>query len=100
MASVSHSPFPHFIKHYFWWCFRLLIKNGNNIDSPPVYDSYEVEYLPNEGVVSTGRHLFVEFTTDGTVTSTGAAIRYEGTDAMRVSVSHVCVDYINLIELY
>uniref|UniRef100_A0A4W5K911 Seizure related 6 homolog n=1 Tax=Hucho hucho TaxID=62062 RepID=A0A4W5K911_9TELE len=56
---------------------RLLIKNGNNIDSPPVYDSYEVEYLPNEGVVSTGRHLFVEFTTDGAVTSTGAAIRYE-----------------------
>ena len=59
-------------------CFRLLIKNGNNIDSPPVYDSYEVEYLPNEGVVSSGRHLFVEFTTDGTVTSTGAAVRYEG----------------------
>lgn len=58
--------------------FRLLIKNGNNIDSPPVYDSYEVEYLPNEGVLSTGRHLFVEFTTDGTLTSTGAAIRYEG----------------------
>uniref|UniRef100_A0A8C7KP71 Seizure related 6 homolog n=1 Tax=Oncorhynchus kisutch TaxID=8019 RepID=A0A8C7KP71_ONCKI len=56
---------------------RLLIKNGNNIDSPLVYDSYEVEYLPNEGVVSTGRYLFVEFTTDGTVTSTGAAIRYE-----------------------
>lgn len=58
--------------------FRLLIKNGNNIDSPPVYDSYEVEYLPNEGVLSTGRHLFVEFTTDGSMTSTGAAIRYEG----------------------
>ncbi|XP_071781512.2 seizure protein 6 homolog [Centroberyx gerrardi] len=56
---------------------RLLIKNGNNIDSPPVYDSYEVEYLPNEGVLSTGRYLFVEFTTDGTITSTGAAIRYE-----------------------
>ncbi|XP_030009684.1 seizure protein 6-like isoform X2 [Sphaeramia orbicularis] len=56
---------------------RLLIKNGNNIDSPPVYDSYEVEYLPNEGVTSTGRYLFVEFTTDGTLTSTGAAIRYE-----------------------
>uniref|UniRef100_A0A3Q2Q6X7 Seizure related 6 homolog n=1 Tax=Fundulus heteroclitus TaxID=8078 RepID=A0A3Q2Q6X7_FUNHE len=55
----------------------LLIKNGNNIDSPPVYDSYEVEYLPNEGVLSTGRYLFVEFTTDGTMTSTGAAIRYE-----------------------
>ncbi|XP_068456327.1 seizure protein 6 homolog isoform X2 [Clinocottus analis] len=56
---------------------RLLIKNGNNIDSPPVYDSYEVEYLPNEGVLSTGRYLFIEFTTDGTVTSTGAAVRYE-----------------------
>ncbi|XP_029028869.1 seizure protein 6-like isoform X2 [Betta splendens] len=56
---------------------RLLIKNGNNIDSPPVYDSYEVEYLPNEGVLSTGRYLFLEFTTDGTVTSTGAAVRYE-----------------------
>ncbi|XP_022601802.1 seizure protein 6 homolog [Seriola dumerili] len=56
---------------------RLMIKNGNNIDSPPVYDSYEVEYLPNEGVLSTGRYLFIEFTTDGTVTSTGAAIRYE-----------------------
>ncbi|XP_034034667.1 seizure protein 6 homolog [Thalassophryne amazonica] len=56
---------------------RLLIKNGNNIDSPPVYDSYEVEYLPNEGVLSTGRYLFVEFTTDGTMTSTGTAIRYE-----------------------
>ncbi|KAM6907064.1 seizure protein 6 homolog [Xenentodon cancila] len=56
---------------------RLLIKNGNNIDSAPVYDSYEVEYLPNEGVLSTGRYLFVEFTSDGTMTSTGAAIRYE-----------------------
>uniref|UniRef100_A0A3B4B5H6 Uncharacterized protein n=1 Tax=Periophthalmus magnuspinnatus TaxID=409849 RepID=A0A3B4B5H6_9GOBI len=41
---------------------RLLIKNGNNIDSPPIYDSYEVEYLPNEGLLSTGLtliHLFV-----------------------------------------
>ncbi|XP_030648155.1 seizure protein 6 [Chanos chanos] len=56
---------------------RLLIKDGNNIDAPPVYDSYEVEYLPNEGVQSTGRHLFVEFTTDSSVTCTGAAIRYE-----------------------
>ncbi|KAM9846370.1 seizure protein 6 homolog [Aulostomus maculatus] len=56
---------------------RLLIKDGNNIDSPPVYDSYEVEYLPNEGVLSTGRYLFIEFTTDGTLTSTGAAVRYE-----------------------
>lgn len=65
--------------------FRLLIKNGNNIDSPPVYDSYEVEYLPNEGVLSTGRYLFVEFTTDGTMTSTGAAIRYEGRLIMHIA---------------
>lgn len=43
-----------------------------------MYDSYEVEYLPNEGVLSTGRYLFIEFTTDATMTSTGAAIRYEG----------------------
>ncbi|XP_066519890.1 seizure protein 6 homolog isoform X2 [Hoplias malabaricus] len=56
---------------------RLLIKNGNNIDSATLYDSYEVEYLPNEGIVSTSRHLFIEFTTDGSGTNTGAAIRYE-----------------------
>ncbi|XP_063060309.1 seizure protein 6 [Engraulis encrasicolus] len=56
---------------------RLLIKNGNNIDSAVVYDSFEVEYLPSEGVLSSGRHLFVEFTTDATGTCTGAAIRYE-----------------------
>ncbi|KAJ3589692.1 hypothetical protein NHX12_010535 [Muraenolepis orangiensis] len=41
-------------------------------------DTLLVENLPNEGVMSTGRHLFVEFTSDGTLTSTGAAIRYEG----------------------
>lgn len=74
------------------FCFvflhRLLIKNGNNIDSPPVYDSYEVEYLPNEGVVSTGRHLFIEFTTDETGTCTGAAIRYEGTNCSLLSNLH------------
>ncbi|CDQ82251.1 unnamed protein product [Oncorhynchus mykiss] len=57
---------------------RLLIKNGKNIDSPPMYDSYEVEYLPNEGLVSTSRPLFIELTTDGTGTSTGIAIRYQG----------------------
>lgn len=60
--------------------FRLLIKNGNNIDSLTLYDSYEVEYLPNEGIVSTSRYLFIEFTTDGSGTNTGAAIRYEGMD--------------------
>ncbi|KTG48020.1 hypothetical protein cypCar_00018690, partial [Cyprinus carpio] len=37
----------------------------------------QVEYLPTEGVTSTGRHLFVEFTSDETGTCTGAAIRYE-----------------------
>ncbi|XP_051542291.1 seizure protein 6-like isoform X2 [Myxocyprinus asiaticus] len=56
---------------------RLLIKDGSNIDSPPLYDSYAVEYLPTEGVTSTARHLFVEFTSDETGTCTGAAIRYE-----------------------
>ncbi|XP_010868993.4 seizure protein 6 homolog isoform X2 [Esox lucius] len=56
---------------------RLLLKNGNNIDSPPLYDSYEVEYLPNEGLVSISRHLFIELTTDGAGTSTGVAIRYQ-----------------------
>ncbi len=58
---------------------RLLIKDGSNIDSLPLYDSYAVEYLPTEGVTSTGRHLFVEFTSDEMGTCTGAAIRYEGT---------------------
>ncbi|XP_062329437.1 seizure protein 6 homolog [Osmerus eperlanus] len=56
---------------------RLMIKNGNSIDSPTMYDSYEVEYLPNEGLVSTFRHLFIELTTDASGTSTGVAIRYQ-----------------------
>uniref|UniRef100_A0A8C4RZZ3 Seizure related 6 homolog n=1 Tax=Erpetoichthys calabaricus TaxID=27687 RepID=A0A8C4RZZ3_ERPCA len=56
---------------------RLLIKNGNNIDSPPVYDSYEVEYLPIEGIVSGSRWFFIELTTDSTGASTGVALRYE-----------------------
>ncbi|KAK2847512.1 hypothetical protein Q5P01_010511 [Channa striata] len=56
---------------------RLLIKNGNNIDAPALYDSYEVEYLPNEGLLSTSRHLFIELTTDAMCTSTGIAIRYQ-----------------------
>ncbi|XP_054456055.1 seizure protein 6 homolog [Anoplopoma fimbria] len=56
---------------------RLLIKNGNSIDAAALYDSYEVEYLPNEGLLSTSRHLFIELTTDATGTSTGIAIRYQ-----------------------
>ena len=57
---------------------RLLIKNGNSIDAATLYDSYEVEYLPNEGLLSTSRHLFIELTTDATGTSTGIAVRYQG----------------------
>uniref|UniRef100_A0A7M4FBB4 Seizure related 6 homolog n=1 Tax=Crocodylus porosus TaxID=8502 RepID=A0A7M4FBB4_CROPO len=34
--------------------------------APPVYDSYEVEYLPIEGLLSAARHFFVELTTDST----------------------------------
>ncbi|XP_041670035.1 seizure protein 6 homolog isoform X1 [Cheilinus undulatus] len=56
---------------------RLLIKNGNSIDAAALYDSYEVEYLPNEGLLSTSRHLFIELTTDAAGTSTGIAIRYQ-----------------------
>eukprot|EP00062_Callorhinchus_milii_P015419 gi/632965621/ref/XP_007898982.1/ PREDICTED: seizure protein 6 homolog [Callorhinchus milii] len=56
---------------------RLIIRNGNSIDSPPVYDSFEVEYLPIEGLVSSFRHFFIELSTDGSVTSTGLALRYE-----------------------
>ncbi|XP_005750412.1 seizure protein 6 homolog isoform X2 [Pundamilia nyererei] len=56
---------------------RLLIKNGNSINAAVLYDSYEVEYLPNEGLLSTSRQLFIELTTDATGTSTGIAIRYQ-----------------------
>ncbi|XP_041851043.1 seizure protein 6-like [Melanotaenia boesemani] len=56
---------------------RLLIKNGNSIIAPVLYDSYEVEYLPNEGLLSTSRNLFIEITTDASGTSTGIAIRYQ-----------------------
>lgn len=79
-AEANSSVFIHLYEyHLLFACFfRLLIKNGNHIDSPPLYDSYEVEYLPNEGIVSTSRYLFVELTTDGSGTSTGMAVRYEG----------------------
>nr|XP_020496633.1 seizure protein 6 homolog isoform X1 [Labrus bergylta] len=56
---------------------RLLIKNGNSIDAAALYDSYEVEYLPNEGLLSSSKHLFIELTTDAAGTSTGMAIRYQ-----------------------
>lgn len=44
-----------------------------------MYDSYEVEYLPIEGLLSTGRHFFVELTTDSSGAAAGMALRYEGT---------------------
>ncbi|XP_039211119.1 seizure protein 6 homolog isoform X2 [Crotalus tigris] len=56
---------------------RLIIRNGNNIEAPPVYDSYEVEYLPIEGLVSTSRGFFIEFSTDSGGVAAGVALRYE-----------------------
>ncbi|EMP37796.1 Seizure protein 6 [Chelonia mydas] len=56
---------------------RLIIRNGNSTEAAPVYDSYEVEYLPIEGLLSTPRHFFLELTTDSNGASTGMALRYE-----------------------
>ncbi|KAM9852817.1 seizure protein 6 homolog [Aulostomus maculatus] len=56
---------------------RLVIRNGNSIDAAVLYDSYEVEYLPNEGLLSSSRYLFIDLTTDASGTSTGMAIRYQ-----------------------
>ncbi|XP_056675522.1 seizure protein 6 homolog isoform X1 [Monodelphis domestica] len=56
---------------------RLIIRNGDTVDAPPVYDSYEVEYLPIEGLLSAGRHFFVELTTDSSGAAAGVALRYE-----------------------
>ncbi|KAG8450463.1 hypothetical protein GDO86_002935 [Hymenochirus boettgeri] len=56
---------------------RLIIRDGNTIDSPPIYDSYEVEYLPIEGLLSSARYFFIELTTDSSGSSTGVALRYQ-----------------------
>uniref|UniRef100_A0A8C8VKP1 Seizure related 6 homolog n=1 Tax=Pelusios castaneus TaxID=367368 RepID=A0A8C8VKP1_9SAUR len=56
---------------------RLIIRDGNNMEAAPVYDSYEVEYLPIEGLLSTARHFFLQLTTDSSGASTGVALRYE-----------------------
>nr|XP_034995841.1 seizure protein 6 homolog [Zootoca vivipara] len=56
---------------------RLIIRNGNDIEAPPVYDSYEVEYLPIEGLVSSARGFFIELTTDSSGVAAGMALRYE-----------------------
>lgn len=60
---------------------RLIIRNGDNVEAPPVYDSYEVEYLPIEGLLSSGRHFFVELSTDSSGVAAGMALRYEGEPA-------------------
>ncbi|XP_053131225.1 seizure protein 6 homolog isoform X2 [Hemicordylus capensis] len=60
---------------------RLIIRNGNNIEAPPVYDSYEVEYLPIEGLISTARGFFIELTTDSSGVAAGMALRYEAFEA-------------------
>lgn len=57
---------------------RLLIKNGRSLDAVVLYDSYEVEYLPIEGLLSSSPHLFIELSTDAAGTSTGIALRYQG----------------------
>lgn len=57
---------------------RLIIRNGDNVEAPPVYDSYEVEYLPIEGLLSSNRHFFVELSTDSSGAAAGMALRYEG----------------------
>ncbi|KAI5935044.1 Seizure protein 6 [Manis javanica] len=56
---------------------RLIIRNGDNVEAPPVYDSYEVEYLPIEGLLSSDRHFFVELSTDSSGAAAGMALRYE-----------------------
>ncbi|XP_028938443.1 seizure protein 6 homolog isoform X1 [Ornithorhynchus anatinus] len=56
---------------------RLIIRNGATVEAPPVYDSYEVEYLPIEGLLSGTRHFFVELSTDGGGAAAGVALRYE-----------------------
>ncbi|XP_028691990.2 seizure protein 6 homolog isoform X10 [Macaca mulatta] len=56
---------------------RLIIRNGDNVEAPPVYDSYEVEYLPIEGLLSSGKHFFVELSTDSSGAAAGMALRYE-----------------------
>ncbi|XP_044286506.1 seizure protein 6 homolog [Varanus komodoensis] len=56
---------------------RLIIRNGDNIEAPPGYDSYEVEYLPIEGLLSTARAFFIELTTDSSGVAAGMALRYE-----------------------
>lgn len=58
-----------------------------------MYDSYEVEYLPIEGLLSSGRYFFVEFSTDSSGAAAGMALRYEGepagTQPVLGSLSHV-----------
>uniref|UniRef100_H3CCX3 Seizure related 6 homolog n=1 Tax=Tetraodon nigroviridis TaxID=99883 RepID=H3CCX3_TETNG len=56
---------------------RLLIRNGNSAAAAALYDSYQVEYLPNEGLLASSGSLLLEMTTDASGTSTGFAVRYQ-----------------------
>uniref|UniRef100_UPI00358F7FE7 seizure protein 6 homolog isoform X1 n=1 Tax=Myxine glutinosa TaxID=7769 RepID=UPI00358F7FE7 len=56
---------------------RLVVRNGNSSRTLPLYDSYETDYFPSEGIAGTGRALRLELTTDGTRTAAGFAVRYE-----------------------
>ncbi|XP_048468316.1 seizure protein 6 homolog [Rhincodon typus] len=72
---------------------RVIIRNGDSIDAPSVYDSYEVEYLPIEGIVSDSQHFFIELTTDSSGTSTGLALRYEGSYRLNMGQNDVLTFY-------
>ncbi|XP_061417090.1 seizure protein 6 homolog isoform X1 [Lethenteron reissneri] len=56
---------------------RLIVRNGNTSSAVPLYDSYETEYFPGEGVISTSRYFRLELTTDNVGTAPGFAVRYE-----------------------
>uniref|UniRef100_A0A8D2LQL2 Seizure related 6 homolog n=1 Tax=Varanus komodoensis TaxID=61221 RepID=A0A8D2LQL2_VARKO len=54
-----------------------LAEDDDRCAAPPGYDSYEVEYLPIEGLLSTARAFFIELTTDSSGVAAGMALRYE-----------------------
>ncbi|XP_055511366.1 LOW QUALITY PROTEIN: seizure 6-like protein [Leucoraja erinacea] len=56
---------------------RLIIYNGQDTNSAVLYDSSRNEYFPLEGLISNGRFVQVEFTSDETATAGGFNIRYE-----------------------
>lgn len=56
---------------------RLIIYNGQDTTSAVLYDSSRNEYFPLEGLISNGRFVQVDFTSDETATAGGFNIRYE-----------------------